>query len=117
MPHRSWRSCAAAPPPRLSPGGTTPAPPATSSAATGCWPASPAVTAAMADYSWQRHLIAHGVYADWVDRGRLRPTHRQWSYYLREVARKADAEIVAGEVARLEAAGDRWQLALGSGEV
>ena len=74
-------------------------------------PASPAVTAAMADYSWQRHLI------DWVDRGRLRPTHRQWSYYLGEVARRADAEIVAGEVAGLEAAGDRWRLALGSGEV
>jgi mycobactin lysine-N-oxygenase len=43
-------------------------------------PRSPAVTAAMADYSWQRHLIARGAYADWVDRGRLRPTHRQWSY-------------------------------------
>jgi len=80
-------------------------------------PASPAVAAAMADYSWQRHLIAHGVYADWVDRGRLRPTHRQWSYYLREVARRADAEIIAGEVAGLEVAGDRWRLALGSGEV
>jgi hypothetical protein len=51
--------------------------------------ASSVVTAAMADYSWQRHLIAHGVYADWVDRGRLRPTHRQWSSYLREVAEKA----------------------------
>ncbi len=37
--------------------------------------ASSAVTAAMTDYSWQRHLIAHGVYADWVDRARLRPTH------------------------------------------
>src|SRR5207302_900857 len=47
--------------------------------------ASHAVTAAMASYGWQRHLIAHGVYADWVDRGRMRPTHRQWSCYLREV--------------------------------
>ena len=36
-------------------------------------PCSPAVTAAMAEYSWQRHLIARGAYADWVDRGRLRP--------------------------------------------
>ena len=27
-------------------------------------PASPAVTAAMADYTWQRHLIAHGAYAE-----------------------------------------------------
>ena len=65
--------------------------------------ASPAVTAVMAGYSWQRHLVAQGAYADWVDRGRLRPTHRQWSYYLREVAEKAEAEIVPGEVAGLEA--------------
>jgi mycobactin lysine-N-oxygenase len=74
--------------------------------------ASPAVTAAMADYSWQRHLIAHGAYADWVDRGRLRPTHRQWSCYLREVAERARAEIVAGEVTGLEAVGAQWRVAL-----
>ncbi len=55
--------------------------------------ASPAVTAAMAGYSWQRHLIARGAYADWVDRGRLRPTHRQWSGYLRDVAERAEADI------------------------
>jgi mycobactin lysine-N-oxygenase len=79
--------------------------------------ASSAVTAAMADYSWQRHLIAHGMYADWVDRGRLRPTHRQWSCYLREVADRAQAEIVAGEVVSLEAVGGRWRLTLERGEV
>jgi mycobactin lysine-N-oxygenase len=74
--------------------------------------ASPAVTAAMASYSWQRHLIAHGIYADWVDRGRLRPTHREWSSYLAEVAEKASADIVAGEVAGLETDGTRWRLDL-----
>jgi mycobactin lysine-N-oxygenase len=73
-------------------------------------PASAAVTAAMADYSWQRHLIEQGVYADWVDRGRLRPTHRQWSWYLREVAGKAGAEIIAARVTSLEMAGGRWRL-------
>jgi len=78
--------------------------------------ASPAVTAAMAEYSWQRHLIAHGAYADWVDRGRLRPTHRQWSLYLREVAERAEAEIVAGEVVGLEAVGGRWRLTVEPGE-
>src|SRR5260370_16095511 len=78
--------------------------------------ASSAVTAAMADYSWQRHLIAHGVYADWVDRGRLRPTHRQWSYYLREVAERAKAEIITGEAVGLEAVGERWRLTLEAGE-
>ena len=70
--------------------------------------ASPAVTAAMSQYSWQRHLIAQGAYADWVDRGRLRPTHRQWSSYLADVARRAEAEIVAAEVVGLEADGERW---------
>ena len=78
--------------------------------------ASAAVTAAMADYSWPRHLIANGAYADWVDRGRLRPTHRQWSYYLREVAQRAQAEIAAGEVVALDVAEPRWRIELESGE-
>jgi mycobactin lysine-N-oxygenase len=78
--------------------------------------ASPAVTAAMADYSWQRHLISRGAYADWIDRGRLRPTHRQWSSYLREVAERAGAEIVAGEVVGLDIDGERWRLELEPGE-
>ena len=78
--------------------------------------ATPAVTAAMADYTWQRHLIGRGAYADWVDRGRMRPTHRQWSWYLREVAEKARAEILAAEVTGLEADGERWRLAVGPGE-
>jgi mycobactin lysine-N-oxygenase len=78
-------------------------------------PASPAVTAAMAAYSWPRHLVAKGTYADWVDRGRLRPTHRQWSYYLREVARLAGAEIVQARAAGLEAVGERWRLAVHPG--
>ena len=73
-------------------------------------PDSAAVSAAMADYSWQRHLIEKGMYADWVDRGRLRPTHRQWSWYLREVASQAGAEIIAARVTGLEAAGGRWRL-------
>jgi mycobactin lysine-N-oxygenase len=78
--------------------------------------ASPAVTAAMAEYSWQRHLVARGVYADWVDRGRLRPTHREWSSYLREVAGKAEAEIIPAKVAGLEVDGERWRLELEQGD-
>ncbi len=77
------------------------------------------VVAAMAEYSWQRHLIRHGAYSDWVDRGRMRPAHRQWSAYLREVAGAAQAEIVSGVVSGLEVAdGDRWKIALaGGGEI
>ncbi|HEX9552355.1 MAG TPA: FAD-dependent oxidoreductase [Streptosporangiaceae bacterium] len=78
--------------------------------------ASSAVTEAMAEYSWPRHLIGHGMYADWVDRGRLRPTHRQWSCYLREVAESAEAEVISGEVVGLEADGGQWRLELGHGQ-
>jgi mycobactin lysine-N-oxygenase len=78
--------------------------------------ASPAVTAAMAGYSWPRHLITKGTYADWVDRGRLRPTHRQWSFYLREVAALVKPEIVTARAVGLEADGERWRLAVHPGE-
>ena len=79
--------------------------------------ASADVVAAMAGYSWQRHLITRGVYGDWVDRGRMRPTHRQWGVYLRAVAEAAEAEIVCGAVAGLEIAdGDRWEVTLEAGD-
>jgi len=84
--------------------------------AAGWGDASADVVAAMAEYSWQRHLIRHGVYSDWVDRGRMRPTHRAWSAYLREVADTAEAEIVSGVVTGLEVTGDRWEVRLAGGE-
>jgi mycobactin lysine-N-oxygenase len=78
--------------------------------------ASDDVVAAMAGYSWQRHLIRHGAYGDWVDRGHMRPAHHQWSTYLREVAEAAKAEIVCGVVTGLEVAGgDRWEVTLEAG--
>jgi lysine/ornithine N-monooxygenase len=61
----------------------------------------------MAEFSWQRHLMTHGRYADWVDRGRMRPTHREWTAYLREVAERAEAEVVNGEVVGLDVERDR----------
>ena len=79
--------------------------------------ASADVVAAMAEYSWQRHLIRHGAYSDWVDRGRMRPTHRAWSAYLREVADAAEAEIVSGVVTGLEVTGDdHWKVRLAAGD-
>jgi len=79
--------------------------------------ASADVAAAMARYSWQRHLIGRGAYSDWIDHGRMRPTHRQWSAYLREVAEAAEAEIVSGVVTGLEVGdGDRWMVRLAAGD-
>ncbi len=85
--------------------------------AAGWGDASADVVAAMAEYSWQRHLIRHSAYSDWVDRGRIRPTHRAWSVYLREVADAAEAEIVSGVVTGLEVTGgDRWEVRLAAGD-
>jgi mycobactin lysine-N-oxygenase len=85
--------------------------------AAGWGDASADVVAAMAEYSWQRHLIRHGAYSDWIDRGRMRPTHRAWSAYLREVADSAEAEIVSGVVTGLEVTGgDRWGIRLAAGD-
>jgi mycobactin lysine-N-oxygenase len=79
--------------------------------------ASADVVAATAEYSWQRHLIRHGAYSDWIDRGRMRPTHREWSAYLREVSEIAQAEIVRGAVTGLGITdGDRWEVTLGAGD-
>src|SRR5258706_7960544 len=78
--------------------------------------ASPTVTEAMAEYSWPRHLIGHAMHADWVDRGRLRPAHLQWSCYLREGAESAEAEVISGEVVGLEADGARWRVEVGQGQ-
>jgi mycobactin lysine-N-oxygenase len=76
-----------------------------------------AVSAAMARFSWQRYLIDRGLYADWVDHGRQRPTHRQWSAYLRAVAEEAEVELVVGEVVAFDVAGERWRLTLDGGNV
>jgi mycobactin lysine-N-oxygenase len=79
--------------------------------------ASAPVTEAMAAFSWHRNLIDRGAYADWVDRGRLPPAHREWGEYLRAVAVKGQAEIQAGQVTRLDLTNDRWLLGLADGDV
>jgi mycobactin lysine-N-oxygenase len=77
--------------------------------------ASAEVSDAMTRFSWQRHLVECGQYADWVDRGRLRPSHRRWSAYLRAVAQKAEAEVIDADVVGLELGGGRWRLSLAEG--
>ncbi|HEX8037039.1 MAG TPA: FAD/NAD(P)-binding protein [Ktedonobacterales bacterium] len=70
------------------------------------------VDQAMTAYSWQTHLIEEYKYSEWVDRGRPRPLHRQWSAYLRWVAEKSQAEVVRTEVVSigLTEDGRRWRL-------
>jgi hypothetical protein len=67
----------------------------------------------MADYTWQRHLIAHGAYADWVDRGvvsRQAEAILNQSRGFRTLAGRA-AAIQAGErqVVVTSEYGSRWR--------
>jgi mycobactin lysine-N-oxygenase len=80
-----------------------------------CWgdaTANREVDRAMAAFSWQAYLSEAYQYAEWIDRGRPRPTHRQWSAYLRWVAQRAEAELVHGEVYSLlrDEASGRWRV-------
>jgi mycobactin lysine-N-oxygenase len=64
----------------------------------------------MTRYSWQSYLIATGQFAQWIDRGKPAPTHRNWGEYLRWVAEQIDMTVMLGEVNRLSVDGDRWAL-------
>lgn len=64
----------------------------------------------MTRHSWQSYLIATSQFAQWIDRGRPAPTHRQWSQYLRWVADEIGMTVVYGEVDRLAVDGERWAL-------
>lgn len=69
----------------------------------------------MTRYSWQAYLVSTGQFAEWVDRGRLAPTHRKWSQYLRWVADSVGMAVVPAEVTAIGletggASGPRWAL-------
>jgi mycobactin lysine-N-oxygenase len=62
-------------------------------------------------WSWQSYLVDQEGLADWVDRGRPRPTHRRWSQYLRWVASRIPVEPILAEVDGIDLANGRWRLA------
>lgn len=64
----------------------------------------------MTRYSWQSYLIATGQFAQWIDRGRPAPAHRNWGQYLRWVADQIGMTVIRGEVNRLSVDGERWVL-------
>jgi mycobactin lysine-N-oxygenase len=73
--------------------------------------ASERVSQEVGRWSWQSYLVHQEGLADWVDRGRPLPTHRQWSQYLRWVAAQVPAEPILAEVDGIDLAGGRWRLA------
>ena len=81
-----------------------------------CWGGkelSHAVAKEMVHLSWQSFLIDQWRYTSWVDRGRTRPTHREWSQYIRWVAEQVDVDLCVGEVTSIAATSNHqkpWQL-------
>ncbi len=81
-----------------------------------CWgnkAMSHAVAKEMVSLSWQSFLIDQWRYPAWVDRGRTRPTHREWSQYLQWVAEQVEVDLCLGEVTSIATTANRqkqWQL-------
>jgi len=86
-----------------------------------CWgdkELSRAVAKEMVHLSWQSFLIDQWRYADWIDRGRTRPTHREWSHYIQWVAEQVEVELCVGEVTSIATTSDQqqWRLTCQPGE-
>jgi mycobactin lysine-N-oxygenase len=80
-----------------------------------CWgdkALSRAVAKEVVHFSWQSYLIDQLRYADWIDRGRMRPTHGEWSKYIRWVAERVEFDLCVAEVTKIATTADqkRWQL-------
>ena len=65
-----------------------------------------AVAKEMVHLSWQSFLIDQLRYTDWIDRGRTRPTHREWSQYIQWVAEQVELDLCVGEVTSIATTSD-----------
>ncbi|AYG77221.1 SidA/IucD/PvdA family monooxygenase [Rhizobium sp. CCGE532] len=60
-------------------------------------------------YSWMAYAIDKGSYGDWVDRGRPKPTHREFAEYIAWCIDGA-APVLFGEVTALKHRFERWSV-------
>jgi mycobactin lysine-N-oxygenase len=63
-------------------------------------------------FSWGSYLIRHGVYQEWIDRGKPNPRHSDWAGYLRWVAGESEMHIIRGAVTNIEH-GSGWDVEVG----
>lgn len=80
-----------------------------------CWgdkELSRAVAKEMVHLSWQAFLTDQSRYSNWVDRGRARPTHYEWSQYIQWVAGQVELNLCVGEVTNIALTPDEqhWSL-------
>lgn len=77
----------------------------------------PKIASAMyAEYSWGAYLLeqsrshTRSGFNDWVNRGRLAPTHAEFARYVAWAIAKSAASLEIGEVTRLEATDEGWRI-------
>ena len=74
------------------------------------WPGSPAVDVEMSRrFSWTSYLIRLGAYAEFIDRGRPGPRHRDWGDYLTWVCGESAMQVMRGAVTGIDL-GSRWKI-------
>jgi mycobactin lysine-N-oxygenase len=60
-------------------------------------------------FSWMAYAISNGTYGDWVDRGRPKPTHREFADYIAWCI-DGKAPVYFGEVTALKQRSGRWSV-------
>ncbi len=64
----------------------------------------------MQKYSWNAYMIEKDYYVDWIDKGRLAPTHIEWAKYFQWAVKKAGVKVYKGEVVKINKEEDKWKV-------
>lgn len=60
------------------------------------------------NFSWASYLVERGSLGKWVDRGRLKPSHKDFAGYLAHCIEKSQAEVIQARVAKLRVSRGSW---------
>lgn len=70
------------------------------------------VNSLMKIFSWQNFLIYNHKFAEWIDRGRVAPTHQRWAEYLQWVYQKIarDVDVIYADVQSIDIHDGLWSI-------
>jgi len=69
-----------------------------------------------AHFSWQSYLVETSAYAGWVNKGRLKPSHRKFADYIKHCIETSKAQVVRGEVRKLLDKKSHWNIEFNDAE-
>ena len=69
-----------------------------------------AIDQKMQQFSWTAYLIDADHYVDWIDKGRLPPTHEEFANYLKWVALKSNLELIKAKVIKIDKNIKTWKV-------